>query len=107
MNNNSSLTNRTILIAAGHFTVACLFIQPSDDLFWPKILESFTSRTIHRHETLTIYTISAPSLLPRRLNAASFSAIAPHSEFVPRLEANQGFITAQEVRNIRAQLRNL
>ena len=30
-----------------------------------------------------------------------------HSEFVPRLEANQGFITAQEVRNIRAQLRNM
>ena len=30
-----------------------------------------------------------------------------HSEYVPRLEANQGFIAAQEVRNIRAQLRNM
>ena len=48
------------------------------------------------------------SLLPHRLNAARSSTIArSHSEYVPRLEANQGFITAQEVRNIRAQLRNM
>ena len=42
------------------------------------------------------------------LNAARLSTIArSHSQFVPRLEANHGFITAQEVRNIRAHLRNI
>lgn len=42
------------------------------------------------------------------LNAAHLSTIArSHSQFVPRLEANHGFITAQEVRNIRAHLRNI
>ena len=61
---------------------------------------------ISRH--LQLYYFDTLSLLRRRLNAAHFSTIArSHLEFAPRLEPNQGFITAQEVRNIRAQLRNM
>jgi len=40
----------------------------------------------------------------RRINAAPFSTIERHIQF-PRLEANEDFITAQQVRNIRASLR--
>lgn len=45
--------------------------------------------------------------LAGRINAAELSTIErPHLRY-PRLEANEGFITAQQVRDIRASLRAL